>query len=321
MFKLCFDFFDLNQEELFNEILEMIKRGFVVNDDTLKTSKTNSLLLTFQILNLNPNLNKEVFEFLILSSLDSFELTEINEAIPNVKDNINQLSLANVSLGFIFRTEETYQILQKTFQIQREGEIKEFPKFTQYISYIKEILDISLCGSYCPTLGKCIILGICAIFSNKNCQEKLKTKLEIKLFLLNIFINMTIYHKKRKNLILNKLMKKETNCNFVNENNEEDEEEEEEDFSEDEDEFNSDIEKALKGNDNINNSDEFKFFSDVIKNIKENEQDVYQYIINRVDKGGRTVEDLFHVRNIKIKYNNREFTVPRKTVKIIRRTK
>ena len=311
----------LNQEELFNEILEMIKKGFVVNDDTLKTSKTNSLLLTFQILNLNPNLNKEIFEFLILSSLDSFELTEINEAIPNVKDNINQLSLANVSLGFIFRTEETYQILQKTFQIQREGEIKEFPKFTQYISYIKEILDISLCGSYCPTLGKCIILGICAIFSNKNCQEKLKTKLEIKLFLLNIFINMTIYHKKRKNLILNKLMKKETNCNFVNENNEEDEEEEEEDFSEDEDEFNSDIEKALKGNDNINNSDEFKFFSDVIKNIKENEQDVYQYIINRVDKGGRTVEDLFHVRNIKIKYNNREFTVPRKTVKIIRRTK
>ena len=116
-------------------------------------------------------------------------------------------------------------------------------------------------------------------------------------------------------------MKKETNCNFVNENNEEDEEEEEEDFSEDEDEFNSDIEKALKGNDNINNSDEFKFFSDVIKNIKENEQDVYQYIINRVDKGGRAVEDLFHVRNIKIKYNNREFTVPRKTVKIIRRTK
>ena len=107
------------------------------------------------------------------------------------------------------------------------------------------------------------VLGICAIFSNKNCQEKLKTKLEIKLFLLNIFINMTIYHKKIKK-ILNKLMKKETNCNFVNENNEEEEEEEEEeeDFSEDEYEFYSDIEKALKGNDNINNSHEFKFFSD-----------------------------------------------------------
>ena len=117
-------------------------------------------------------------------------------------------------------------------------------------------------------------------------------------------------------------MKKETNCNFVNENgNEEDEEEEEEDFSEDEEEFESDIEKALKGNDNINNSDEFKFFSDVIKNIKEKEKDIYEYIIKRIDRGGKIIEDLFHVRNIKIKYHNKEFTVPRKTVKIIRRSK
>ena len=312
----------LNQQELFNEILEMIKKGFSINDDSMKTSKTNSLLLTFQILNLNPNLNNEIFEFLIINSLNSFELTEVNEAIPSVRDNINQLSLANVSLGFIFRTEETYQILQKTFTIERDGQIKEFPRFNQYISYIKEILDIILCGSYCPTLGKCIILGICAIFSNKNCEEKIKKILDIKLFLLSIFINMTIYHKRKKNIILNKLMKKETNCNFVNENgNEEDEEEEEEDFSEDEEEFESDIEKALKGNDNINNSDEFKFFSDVIKNIKEKEKDIYEYIIKRIDRGGKIIEDLFHVRNIKIKYHNKEFTVPRKTVKIIRRSK
>ena len=312
----------LNQQELFNEILEMIKKGFAINVDSMKTSKTNALLLTFQILNLNPNLNTEIFEYLIINSLNSFELTEVNEAIPSVRDNINQISLANVSLGFIFRTDETFQILQKKYTVEINGQIKEYTKFVQFISYIKENLDISLIGSYCPTLGKCTILGICAIFSNKNCAEQLKKIMDIKIFLLTIFINIVIYHKKKKNLILNKLMKKETNCNFVNENgNDEDEEEEEEDFSEDDEEFDADIEKALKGNDNIKNSDEFKFFSDVMKNLKENDKEIYEFMIKRMNQGEKILDDLSKVRNIKIKYHDKEFTVPRKTVKIIRKTK
>lgn len=117
-------------------------------------------------------------------------------------------------------------------------------------------------------------------------------------------------------------MKKETNCNFVNENgNDEDEEEEEEDFSEDDEEFDADIEKALKGNDNIKNSDEFKFFSDVMKNLKENDKEIYEFMIKRMNQGEKILDDLSKVRNIKIKYHDKEFTVPRKTVKIIRKTK
>ena len=38
-------------------------------------------------------------------------------------------------------------------------------------------------------------------------------------------------------------------------------------------------------------------------------------------KGEKIVDDLSFVRNIKIKYKEREFTVPRKTVKIIRKAK
>ena len=110
----------LNQQELFAEILEVIKKGFLIKAETLKTSKINSLLLTLQILSLNPNLNTEIFEYLILQSLNSFELTQINEDIISVRDNINQLSLANVSLGFIFKPEQTYQILQKTIVIMIE---------------------------------------------------------------------------------------------------------------------------------------------------------------------------------------------------------
>ena len=52
----------VNQIELFNDILEIIKKGFSIKEETLKTSKINSLLLTLQILSLNPNLNPEIFE-------------------------------------------------------------------------------------------------------------------------------------------------------------------------------------------------------------------------------------------------------------------
>ena len=71
----------------------------------------------------------------------------------------------------------------------------------------------------------------------------------------------------------------------------------------------------------IKNSDEFKFFSNVIKNIKERDKDLYSYLVNMIDKGEKIVDDLSFVRNIKIKYKEKEFTVPRKTVKIIRQAK
>ena len=310
----------LNQQELFNDILDIIKKAFSIKDETLETSKSNALLLTFQILNLNPNLSPEIFEYLIFKSLDSFELAEVNDDVVNDRDSINQLSLANVSLGFIFKPEQTYKIQKKKIVGMRNEQQYEIPRFTRYITLIKEILEIPYSGAYCPTLGKCIILGICAIFSNQFCREQIKQLKDLKFFVITIFINLVLFHKKQKNTILNKLMKKETNCNFVNENgnSEEDEEEEEDDYDEDE-EFNADIEKALKGNDNIKNSDEFKFFSDFIKNLKENDKDLYNFFVNRIE--GKVIEELSLVRNIQIKYKDKEFTVPRKTVKIIRKQK
>ena len=153
-------------------------------------------------------------------------------------------------------------------------------------------------------------------------MDDLKQKMNLKLFLLTIFINLMIYHKKVKTYMLNKITKKETNCNFVQENEddeeEEDEEEEDDDFN-DEEEFNSDIEKVLKGNDNINNSDEFKFFRDVINNIKENDNQIYSYIISGIDKGEAIINDLSLTRNVVINYKNEKLNIPRKTVRIIRK--
>ena len=310
----------LNQIELFNDILEIIKKGFSIKEETLKTSKTNSLLLTLQILSLNPNLNNEVFEYLILKSLNSFELIETKEDILSVRDNINQLALANVSLGFIFKPEQTYNILQKTFTVEKDGEKKEIMHFAKYLSFIKESLDIIASAYYNVTLGKCIILGICGIFSNKHCVESLKQKPTLKIFLLNIFLNMMIYHKRQKTYLLNKMTKKETDCNFVQENEEEEEEEEsEEDDYDDNEDFEYDVEKVLKKNDNIKNSDEFKFFHDVINNIKATDENIYLYIIKNVDKGEKIIEDLSLTRNVMINYKNKNLSIPRKTVRIVRK--
>ena len=314
----------LNQEELFMDILDIIKKGFSIKEESIKISKINSLLLTLQILSLNPNLNDEIIQYLILQSLDCFELSVTNNDILNTKDNINQLSLANVSLGFIFKPELTFQILQKSIQVENNGEKKEVKIFTKYLFYIREILGISLSGNYSPSLGKCIILGICGILSNKTCMESLKQKIDIKLFLLTVFINMMLFHKRQKTYYLNRLTKKETNCNFVqdNENGEEEEEEdEEEDDYEDNEEFNADIDKVLKRNNNINNSDEFKFFSKVLNNIKETEKDLYEHIKSTINRGKNILEDISLARNVEIKYKNKKIFVPRKTVRIIRKTK
>ena len=113
-------------------------------------------------------------------------------------------------------------------------------------------------------------------------------------------------------------MKKELNCNFI-EDDKEDEEEEEEDNEEGDDELNSFIEQAINVNDNIKCSDEYEFFSKVMKNIKENDKLTYDYFAIKSKNGTSAVEELSKLRNIKIKYKEKEYSVPRKTVQIIKK--
>ena len=55
---------------------------------------------------------------------------------------------------------------------------------------------------------------------------------------------------------------------------------------------------------------------------KENNSNIYNTIIEQTLKGKEEIlENLYKIRNIKVKYNNKELTVPRKTVKIIRTNK
>ena len=308
----------LDQAELFKEILIIIKKSFEFIEESNKTSKLYALLLTLQILNLNPNLPEEIFSFLIFHSMNSFEIIEINDEFYNDRNNVNQLSLANVSLGFIFKPDLTFKILQRQIIINENRKIIYFDKFYQLLLLI---LNLSY-PDYNPLLGKCMILGICGILSNKTCLDYLNAHKDNKIFLLKIFIKFIFLHKKEKTTILNRLMKRELKCNFVEEENEEEEEEEEEEDDEIDQEFNEKVENILGGDNSINNSDEFKYYTEIMKYIKETDNDIYNFIVKENPNGNSNIiEELFKVRNIKIKYNDKELTVPRKTVKIVRKFK
>ena len=311
----------LDQAELFNEILNIINISFSFVEETFENSKINALLLSLEVINLNPNFSEDILKNLIIQSLNNFIYIELEDVFPNERNNINQLSLANVSLGFIFKTDLTFKILQNVkIQIPENSEnpsqTGEFSFFDKFIRLLMFILDICY-PDYNPLLGKCIILGICGILSDKTCLEYLNANMEKKIYILKTFIRLVLKHKEEKKIILNKLMKKEMKCNFIESDNEEEEEEEEEE--EIDDDFSEKVEKAMSSNNNINNCDEFKYFSQIMLYIKENNTDIYSHLTEQFMPGKRnSLEDLLKVRNIKIKYNDKELTVPRKTVKIIR---
>ena len=298
---------EINELEFLNIIIEIIRKSFTFEEETFKSSNIYALLLTLQILDMNPNLNQEIFEYLILKSFTCFE--QFNEII-------NQISLANIGLGFIFKPELTLELMKKKISFLRLGIETGYVRFERFIGMLCDILNITY-PSYYPQLGKCIILGICSIFSNKACQDYLNENTDLKFSLLITFINIILTHKNEKTLILDKLMKKELECNFIEEDEDKDSEDDDDWFEDDE--FHNNIEQALSANENIKLSDEFKFFSDIIKNIKENDKIAYNYIISKSKSGEQVIENITKMRNVKVKYNNKEFTVPRKIIKIIRK--
>ena len=324
----------LDQTELFNDILKIIKQCYNFNDEYYLSSKLYGLLLTLQILNLNPNLNEKTLSFLLNSSLDCYKIADPNEqidennedfeidSIPELEqNNINQLSLANISLGFIYKPELTFKILINKYDIILEN--NNFEKYIQLIQYIPKIPH----SHYATQLGKCIILGLCAIFGNKNCLDYLNNNKKAKIYLIKLLIVFMIRHKNEKNSTLKRLMKGELKINFVSEKENENEEEEEKEEEEEEDienlneDLNETVDNILNGNNNIiMNCDEFKFFTEVMKYIKDHDNQIYEILIqdNNFKEIFKNIDEIYKIRNIKIKYNDKEFTVPRRTVKIIR---
>ena len=121
-----------------------------------------------------------------------------------------------------------------------------------------------------------------------------------------------IIQKREKTNYLRVITNKDIKCNFTNEDDDEDEEL---DYSENND-FNEKIEIALSGNDDIINCDEFKLFSQIIKYMRKYHSKIYELYMKAFKADFKVFEDLIFVRNIKVKYQNKDYITCRKILKI-----
>ena len=328
----------INQKELLDEIILIIKKSYTFMDEYFLSSKFYALLLTLQILNMNPNISYETLNLLITSSIDCFILNQKeddNSTMEKTEEDseniypmeeiycINQLCISNISLGFIFKPELTSQILTNKYdEVNKQSNLD---KFILYISCYKDIKY----PVYNPLLGKCVILGVCSILLNENFKMFLDKNKEKKIFLLKFLFQLIKKSREEKNLIVRNAVIGELDikfvgkCNEVNEDENEENEYEEENKNDIIEQFHLNIGKALNGDDNnIMKSDEFKYFKKVMEYIKENDNLIYNLIVKDCSNGeSNTIEELCLLKNIKIFYKNKEFIVPRKILKINRKYK
>ena len=294
---------------LFNEIILIIKDIFSNNKDNSNKSEDNNfkinynlqcaLLLTLKLINLRPNIIEEFIDNLIVNCKDIKEEKNIK---------ITQLTLANISLGFINDPDTTFKILNT------KNDLQQYSKFDIYINYLI-IMNSIFYPNYNFILGKCILLGICGIFTSKTCLYFLNNNKEKKILLIrNSFVLFNNYIIQKRNFIQN-LVKKDIQCSFVDSPiYEEDEEIMEDDETLD---FNEKVEIIFKENENILNCDEIKLFIETMKNIKLNDIETYNKVISQYLKiNDNQLERLYKFKNIKIIYNNKEYFIPRKIVKI-----
>jgi hypothetical protein len=236
---------------------------------------------------------------------------------------INQLCICNISLGFIFRPQDTYKIIFEQNNNTNDDKPKDQnnndnnkknanPNLNLYFNLLLTIISISN-NNYIILLYKCVILGLCSMLKENYCKQKLSENQNMRIFLLQSFVRIVEKHKKEQVDQLNKLMKRETDCNFIEEDKEEEDEEDEDDDIE---EVKDLAQEILDANENIKNADEYKFFSEVIKDIKNNDQDTFK-LLNNNWRG--KLDELLFVRNVNITYKGKQYFVPRKTVRIVKK--
>jgi len=315
--------------ELIEEIIKIIKLSFTYNDEIYDQSIKNVLLLTLKLFNMHINeISINTFQELLLLSLNSYAPFSKDDVVTgeiSEKAVINQLCLCNIAIGFIFRPVESYKIIfeqnnncnpNSEEKSQNENNTSKMQNNNPSLNIFINLLFTSICitnNCYIILLNKCIILGLCSLYKEDYCRQKLSLNTDIYLMLVQTFVKLVDKHRKEQVDHLNKLMKKEINCNFIEEqDNEEEEDEDDEDMKEVKDAINN----ILNENENIKNANEYKFFSETINNIKNNDNKIFEFIYQGF-KG--KIDELLLLRSININYKGKQFEVPRKTVKIIRK--
>jgi hypothetical protein len=293
-----------NINELNKEILKIVKLDI---DFQLTETKNYYMLIVLRIISTNIfNNDKSTLEFLISKVFNFYDSKEVNEDEEDEDDEIifsNLICIATIYVSFIYFPVLTFDILLNSDLL------------TKILNLIRDLLSIKK-DAYSISLVKCIILGICSILTNQHCIEELEKKNRLFSLINDLFL--VIIKQKKSEINENKnLMKKELNCNFV-------EEEENSDFDDfiDYNELEEEreiVDETINNNENIKNSDVYQYFTNTLNFLKNYNQGLIDNFYNSLGVNDKkTLEHLIHTRQVKINYKNEEYSIPRRTVKIRR---
>ena len=196
-------------------------------------------------------------------------------------------------------------------------------KINNFGDFILKLYSSVLENNYYPNLGKCDLLSMCSFCRNPHFNYIFDDINKRKLF-LKLLIKFALNHKDENIKTKSKIINDKVKCDFIN-NSDDDSSEGNEffDLDETEDEFDyifyEKFQKCLLTHSTFNNSDEFKIFSETFFIIKNNDQVLFNDLIDSYGElQKKVVNNLIHVRNINIEYNGKKIQVPRITLKIKR---
>ena len=321
-----------NHKNYIDKVLNIIKLGFSFPKENYYENILSILLLSMQILSFKEQIDYDNLKYLILENTKCYLELVLNPDEQDYQDifvlnerslieKIEQVIVTNFSLFFIYFPDIIYKILMENLGAIFTGQCK--------LNNLSELLiklytsKFDLVYSYYSNLGKCDILCICSFFRNSTFLNTVFDDMEKKIQLLKLLINLVIKHKDETIKTQSRLTKNDLDCAFVN--SDEEKSDNEYDFDLDDSEydfdnsFNENIKNCLKNHCIINNTDEFKIFSETFYHIKSNEEALFNTLVDSFSKREKKLlNDLLFVRNVKVEYNGKQFDVPRRTLKIKR---
>ena len=196
------------------------------------------------------------------------------------------------------------------------GELNKVNKMADLINWTNTIFNFDFVSSY---QIKILVLSISNLINSNYFQKDCEVFLGFGFKLLE---------KQRKNesVELKKLLKKEINCNFITDS---DDENDDEDNNSDEDDYDGllgfdnkkELQDLIKHTINpMKEQDEFVIYKSAIENFKQNNSDGFQKWSQSLSSADRTkLTDIIEMKRITIKDRDLEYSIPRKIVKIKRR--
>ena len=312
-----------------NIIMKIIKfaYSFINSDNNNADNMLYTLLLTIQILSLeNSVFNNDDIIFLISENIkycveylyvhkNTNKKEEENDEslIDNsLIEKIKQVLLSNFSIFFLYYPEILIKILINNITSKTIKAKNIYDFINQLFSTL-----FTLTGEYFPLLGKCNILFMCSLFSNKNYYNNILIDNNKKKNIFNLLIQLVTLHKSESKKMNYKYIDNNIHCEFVDcEENEENSENKEDEVDKN---FLKEIKIAIKNYENVIKCDEFKIFSDTFLKVKIEDENLMNEIMNDFDKEEMScLYKLLHVRNIKVEFNGVQVEIPRRTLKIKR---